>query len=121
MNPPVVSHSQRRKPQPIEVLVAQLVFLFGFQTGLKQLQAVFPSSFRFYFKMNLIRAMPITLAYVNRDLLTAKGRLCTMLVQRLLSMKGQFVGKDLLKIACFILMRLRMVIKKKKATCVATL
>ena len=91
MNPRVVSDDRRRKPQLIEALVAQPAFLFAFQTGLKQLHAVFPNRFRFRFERKLLSAMPIRLGCVNRLLLTAKGRLCTMLAQRLLGNIALFV------------------------------
>ena len=63
--------------------------LFGFQTGLRQLQAVFPSRFRFRFEKNPLGAMPTHLRRMNRLLLIAEGRLCSMLAQRLLCAPGQ--------------------------------
>ena len=91
MNPLAVAHPRRAKPQLIDALVAQPAFLYEFQTGLKQLQAVFPSRFRFRFERIALSAMPIRLGRVNRLPLIAKGRLCTMLAQRLLTAPCHFV------------------------------
>ena len=104
MNPLAASHPRRANPQLIDALVAQPAFLFGFQTGFKQLQAVFPSHFRFFFERNPLGAMPILLWRLNRLLLTAKGRLCTMLAQRLLCAPGQFVG-DYIRLGSSVLRR----------------
>ena len=95
MNPLAVAHPRRAKPQLIDALVAQPAFLYDFQTGLKQLQAVFPSRFRFRFERIALSAMPIRLCRLNRLLLITKGRLCTMLAQRLLCAPGQFAGDHL--------------------------
>ena len=107
----------RSKPYGIEALVVQPAFLFGFQTGLKQLQGVFPSFFRFRFERNPLGAMPIVLRRVNRLLLSAKGRLCTMLAQKLLCAPGQFAGDRLRLGSCV----LRRVYAFDNSTCVATL
>ncbi len=92
---PPACNPRRSKPQPIVALVAQPAFLFAFQTGLKQLHAVFPSRFRFCFERNPLGAMPVLLWRLNRLLLTAKGRLCTMLAQRLLCAPVQCAGDHL--------------------------
>ena len=101
---PPACNPRRSKPHRIEALVAQPAFLFGFQTCLKQLQAVFPSRFRFCFERNPLSAMPIPLWRLNRLLLTAKGRLCTTLAQRLLCVPGQFAG-DRLRLGSCVLRR----------------
>ena len=119
MNPHVVSHPPRRKPQPIEALVAQPAFLFAFQTSLKQLRAVFPSRFRFRFERNPLSAMPIRLGHVNRLLLTAQGRLCTLLAQRLLSAPCHF-RVDHLALGTRVVSK-RHAFHNSSATCVATL
>ena len=119
MNPHVVSHPPRRKPQPIEALVAQPAFLFAFQTSLKQLRAVFPSRFGFRFERNPLSAMPIVLGRVNRLLLTAQGRLCTLLAQRLLSAPCHF-RVDHLALGTRVVSK-RHAFHNSSATCVATL
>ncbi len=101
---PPACNPRRSKPQPIDALVAQPASLFGFRTGLKQLQAVFPRHFRFFFERNPLGAMPILLSRLNRLLLTAKGRLCTTLAQRLLCAPGQFVG-DYIRLGSSVLRR----------------
>jgi hypothetical protein len=90
MNPLAVCHPRRANPQLIDALVAQPAFLYGFQTGFKQLQAVFPSRFRFRFERIALGAMPIRLRRLNRLLLITKGWLSAMLAQRLLRAPGAF-------------------------------
>ena len=119
MDPDAVSDARRRKPQLIDALVTQPAFLHGFQTGLKQLQAVFPSRFGFRFERNPLSAMPIRLGRVNRLLLTAKGRLCTLLAQRLLSAPCHFGVDHLALGAC--IMSQRHTFDNSSAICVATL
>ena len=119
MNPHVVSHPPRRKPQPIEALVAQPAFLFAFQTSLKQLRAVFPSRFGFRFERNPLSTMPIVLGRVNRLLLTAQGRLCTLLAQRLLNAPCHF-RVDHLALGTRVVSK-RHAFHNSSATCVATL
>ena len=102
MNPLAVSHPRRANPQLIDALVAQPAFLYGFQTGLKQLQAVFPSRFRFRFERIALGAMPIRLRRLNRLLLITKGRLCAMLAQRLLRAPGAF-ALDHLRLGKYVL------------------
>ena len=85
MNPHVVSHPPRRKTQPIEALVAQPVFLFGFQTGLKLLQAAFPSRFQSCFERRPLGKTPIHLKHLMRlQLITIGGGNVTLLLKRLL-------------------------------------
>ena len=110
---------RRRKHHRIDALVAQPAFLHGFQTGLKQLQAVFPSRFRFCFERNPLSAMPAHLGHLNLLLLITKGRLCTMLAQRLLCAPGQF-AVDYLRLGNSVLSR-NHTFDNSSATCVATL
>jgi hypothetical protein len=119
MNPHDVCEDRRRKPQPIEALVAQPAFLFAFQTSLKQLRAVFSSRFQFRFERNPLSAMPIMIGRVNRLLLTAKGRLCTMLAQRLLTAPCHF-GVHHLALGSCALSRLH-AFEQSSATCGAIL
>jgi WD40 repeat protein len=79
----------------IELLITHPAFLFGFQTGLKQLQMVLPSCFRFRFERNPLQMMPIFLSHLTRILLIHKMRLSTILVQRLLCVPGQVAGDHL--------------------------
>ena len=79
----------------IELLITHPALLFGFQTGLKQLQMVLPSRFRFRFERNPLRMMPIFLSHLTRILLIPKMRLSTILVQRLLCVPGQVAGDHL--------------------------
>jgi WD40 repeat protein len=114
-----VSGVRRTKPHCIDDLVAQPAFLFGFQTGLKQLQSIFPSRFRFCFERNPLGAMPLWLSRANRLLLIAKGRLRTMLAQRLLCAPGHFAG-DRLRLGSFMLSGVH-VFHNSSVACVATL
>ena len=89
MNSPVVSHSSRRKSQPIKALVAQPVFLFGFKNSLSQLEAVFPSRFRSCFGRKLLGKMPIHLKYLMRlQLIIICGGNVTLLLKRILGAPG---------------------------------
>ena len=86
---------RRKLPNCIDLLIAHPAFLFGFQTGLKQLQAVLPSRFRFCFERNPLRMMHILLSCLTRILLIPKVGLSTMIVQRLLCVPGQVAGDHL--------------------------
>ena len=119
MNPHVVSDSRRGKLHRIDALVQQPAFLHGFQTGLKQLQDVFPSRFRFCFERNSLSAMPTHLHRMNRLLLITKGRLSAMLVQRLLSASCQF-NADHFQLGKSILSR-NHTFDNSSVTCVATM
>jgi hypothetical protein len=114
-----VPDARRTKAHFIEALVAQPAFLFAFQTGLKQLHAVFPSRFRFRFERNSLSAMPIRLGRVNRLLLTAHGRLCTVLVQKMFTAPCHF-HVDHLALGTRVLSK-RHAFDNPLATCVATL
>ena len=125
MNPLAVCHPRRANPQLIDALVAQPAFLYGFQTGLKQLQAVFPSRFRFRFEKNPLGAMPTHLRRMNRLLLIAEGRLCSMLAQRLLCAPGQIGIQRLALGTCILsqrhIIRIVPIDKCILPSCVATL
>jgi WD40 repeat protein len=112
-------------PHLIDALVAQPAFLFGFQTGLRQLQAVFPSHFRFRCERNPLSAMPTHLGHLNRLLLITKGRLYTMLAQRLLCAPGQIGIRHLALGTCILsqrhTIRIVSIDKCKSPSCVATL
>jgi hypothetical protein len=118
-SPAAVFCAPRRKPQPIEALVAEPAFLFAFQTSLKQLRAVFPSRFRFRFERNPLGAMPILLRRMNRLLLIADGRLYTLLAQRMLSAPCHF-RVDHLALGTRVVSK-RHAFHNSSATCVATL
>ena len=79
----------RSKPHLIDTLVTQRAFLYGFQTGLKQLQAVFPSRHRFLFPDHVPRTTLNLFALQSSVVLVTQGRFCTKLAQRLLCLPGQ--------------------------------
>ena len=107
----------RRKVLPlIEVFVVMPAFLRSFQTGMMQLHAVFPS--RFCFQRNQLGSMPTHLRGVIRLRLTAEGRLCTMLAQRLLRVPGQRALPQGLRHATSVVSRRHRFLRP---TCVATL
>ena len=64
---------RRSNPLLIDTLVTQRAFLYGFQTGLKQLQAVFPSRYRFLFPDHLPRTSLNRFTLQSRLLLSRKG------------------------------------------------
>lgn len=86
---------RRKLSNCVDFLVAQPAFLFGFQTGLKQLQMVLPSRFRFCFERNPLRMMPILLSCLTRILLIPKVGLSTSLMKKLLCVPGQVAGDHL--------------------------
>jgi len=111
---------RRSHPHLIDTLVTQRSFLYGFQTGLKQLQAVFPSRDRFPFPDHVPRTALNRFALQSRVLLVTQGRLCTMLAQRLLCAQGQRALLHALRHATSVLSR-RHISGNSSATCVATL
>ena len=111
---------RRSHPHLIDTLVAQRVFLFGFQTSLKQLQAVFPCHFWILFPDHVPRTLLNRFPLHSRVLLVTQGRLCTMLAQRLLCVQGQRNLLHALRHATSILSR-RHIFNYSKATRVATL
>ena len=124
-----MTKSRCGSPNLIDALVAQHIaqpaFLFGFQTGLMQLQAIFPSRFRFRFERNPLGAMPTHLRRMNRLLLIAEGRLCSMLAQRLLRAPGQIGIQRLALGTCILsqrhIIRIVSIDKCILPSCVATL
>ena len=111
---------RRSHPHLIDTLVAQRVFLFGFQTSLKQLQAVFPCHFWILFPDHVTRTALNRFPLQSRVLLVTQGRLCTMLAQRLLCVQGQRALLNALRHATSTLSR-RHISDNSAATCVATL
>ena len=109
-------------PNPLGLIaasVAQPAFLFGFQTGMRWMHLGLPSRFRFRFERNPLGAMPIVLHWFIRLRLISKGRLFTMLAQRLLCAPGQSAG-NCLQLAMCMLQRV-FKFKFKPPTCAATL
>jgi hypothetical protein len=85
----IVSLSPRKKPQPIEALIAQPVFLFGFQ-------AVFPSRFRSFFERIPLDKMHIRIRHLMRlQLITIGGGNVTLLLQRLLGAPKMLINANL--------------------------
>ena len=120
MNPSAVVERRRRKPKLIGDLVACPVFLYAFQTAVKQLQAVFPSRYRRSFEANASNAMRSRVCSENRLLLITGGRLCAMLAQRLLCFNGECAVRDALRLGTSALSR-RHFFRNTSATCVETL
>ncbi len=89
MNPSVVVERRRTNPQLIDNFVACPAFLYGFQTAVKQLQAIFPSRCGGSFEINALNAMRSRVCSENRLLLKTGGRLCLMLAERLLCFNGE--------------------------------
>ena len=113
---------RRRYPQLIGDLVECPAFLHGFQTTVKQLQAVFPSRYRRSFALaaNASNAMRSRVCSENRLLFITGGRLCAMLAQRLLCFNGECVVRDALRLGTSALSR-RHFFRNLSATCVVTL
>jgi WD40 repeat protein len=111
---------RRSSPRLIDDLVAQPAFLYGFQTCLKQLEVVFPSRYRLLFASSPLHVIGISFGSLKRRLLIAQGRLCTLLVQRLLRVPGQRALLRALTHATSVVAR-RHICNYSSATCVATL
>ena len=120
-----VVERRRRNPQLIDDFVACPAFLYGFQTALKQLQAIFPIPWircgaRGSFEINASNAMRSRLCSENRLLLITGGRLCLMLAERLLCFNGKCAVRYALRLGTSVLSR-RHFFRNSFATCVATL
>ena len=111
----------QRDPQLIGDLVARPAFLYGFQTALKQLEAVFPSRYRRPFEANPLNAMRSRVCSENRLLLITGGRLCALLARRLLCFNGECAVSrhNASRLGMSILSR-RHFFRNSSATCVAT-
>ena len=125
MNPSAVVERRRRDPpQLIENFVAHPAFLHAFQSGVNQLQAVFPSRYMRSFAANALNAMlnalSVTVCSENRLLLLSGGRLCAMLAQRLLCFNGECAVRDALRLGTSVLSR-RHFFRNSPATCVINL
>ena len=123
-NPQLVASAvverQRRNPQLIDNFVAYPAFVYGFQTSVKQLQAIFPSRCGGSFEINALNAMRSRVCSENRLLLITGGRLCLMLAQRLLCFNGECAVRYALRLGTSVLSR-RHFFRNSSATCVATL
>ena len=111
---------QRRNPQLIDDFVARPAFLYGFQTAVKQLQAIFPSRCGGSFEINALNAMRSRVCSENRLPLITGGRLCVTVAQRLLCFNGECSVRYAFRLGTCILSR-RHFLRKSSATCVATL
>ena len=112
---------RRRNPEFIEDFVAQPAFLYGFQLAWEQFNVLFPSRVRFPFPRIPFEGTGILVGSQNRQLLIAGGRLCVILVERLLCLNGRPSHiRDQLKLANAIGRR-RHFFEGSTATCVATL
>ena len=120
MNQSHAARRHRKNAQHFDDLVAQPAFLFGFETGLKQLQAVFPSRLRCPVVNHPVNAIGIRFGSRNMLLLIAQGRFCTMLAQRLLCVRGQRAVGHTLRLATSLLSR-QLASHNSSATCAAHL
>ena len=129
-NPQLVANAiverRRRNPQLIEDFMACPAFLYGFQTTLKQLQAIFPIPWipceaRGSFEINASNAMRSRLCSENRLLLITGGRLCLKLAERLLCFNGEYAVRYALRLGTSVLSRRQNFFRNSSATCVATL
>ena len=101
---------RRRNPQLIDDFVACPAFLYGFQTALKQLQAIFPIPWircgaRGSFEINALNAMRSRLRSEDRLLLITGGRLCLKLAERLLCFNGECAVRYALRLGASVLSR----------------
>ena len=120
MNPSAVVERRRTNPQLIDDFVACPAFLYGFQTAVKQLEAIFPSRCGGSFEINALNAMRSRVSSENRLLLITGGRLCLMLAERLLCFNGECAVRYALRLGTSVLSR-RHFFRNSSATCVATL
>ena len=106
----------------IDGLVALPAFLYGFQSAVKPLEAVFPSRYRSSFETNPLDAMRSRVCSEDRLLLVGEGPLCALLTQRLFCFNGKLSVDDRLaaRLGMRVLSR-RHFLRKSFATCVATL
>ena len=113
-NPQLVASAvverRRRNPQLIDDFVACPAFLYGFQTALKQLQAIFPIPWircgaRGSFEINALNAMRSRLRSEDRLLLITGGRLCLKLAERLLCFNGECAVRYALRLGASVLSR----------------
>jgi hypothetical protein len=96
---------RRQKPQLIDKFIECPVFLYGFQTAVKQLQTVFPSRYGRFPQTYASNAMRSRVCSENRLLLISGGRLCAMLVRRLLCLNGECVIRDAFRLGTSALSR----------------
>ena len=104
----------------IENMLKEHVLLLVFQNNMRKMQEVLQSYLRYQFERYALTSILIRLGRVNPMQLTSKSRFCTMLVQRMLCMKGQRDLQHVLTHMKSILSRRRN-FNKLAATCVATL
>jgi len=90
MNASAVVERRSSKSQQLgDVIESQPAFLYAFQSGLKQLEAVFASRHPFCFRNAVMNAIGIRVGSRKWLLLVAGGRLCAMVAHRLLCVPGQ--------------------------------
>ena len=102
-------------------LVARPALLYGFQTALKQLQAVLRSRHSVSFETNPLNAMRSRVCSEDRLLLITGGRLCALLARRLLCFNGECAVSrhNASRLGTIVLSR-RHFFPESLATCVAT-
>ena len=100
-------------------IFSQPVFLYLFQTSIKQFKALYPSHHRFHLRSYPMFAIGIYVGFQNRLQLVAGGRLCTMVAHKLLSLPGKRAIESPLRHAIAVLSR-RHFFKDTSVTCVAT-
>jgi WD40 repeat protein len=115
---------RRTNPQSIGVdgfgAFSYPAFLYGFQTAMRQLEAVFPSRYGGSYEINALNAMISRVCSQNRLLLIFGGRLCAMLAWRLLCFNGECTVRYAHRLGISVLSQ-RHSFGNSSATCVATL
>ena len=120
-----ISERKREKNKLICDLIVRRTFLYGCKKAIKYLETVFSKYYRTMMhsiEANASNAMRSSVFPENRLLLITGGRLCAMLVQRLLFFNGKCVvhGYGALRLGTSVLSR-RHFFRNSSATCVATL
>ena len=112
----------KKENSVIEYVVALPTFLHSFQITVKQLETFFQSRHRCSFETNPSNSMRSSVSSGYRPLLLSGGRLCAMLVSRLLCLKGKCAVDEriVVGLGTSVLSR-RHFFPNSPATCVATL
>ena len=111
---------RRAKPQLIRGFVERPAFLYGFQSALKQLQAVLRSRHGASFELSALNAMRSRVCSQSRLLLINGGRLSVILARKLLRFNGECAVRYDHRLGASVLSR-RHFFRNSSATCVATL
>jgi len=120
MDENALAKQRRTNPQLIGGFVERPAFLYGFQSALKQLQAVLRSRHGVSFELSALNAMRSRVCSQSRLLLITGGRLSVILARKLLRFKGECADSYDHRLGASVLSR-RHFFRNSSATCVATL